>query len=154
VLLLLNLNIGFCFISAGKRKDQAPPEPEPSKRPKGPTASVRQKREKVLQPAGGPPRQHQKEARKQTTTQALAQAQASQSEADASAHSVDLPEGAPGAVPEVQSASSPVAPDLDDGSTDSEGVELNESEFAGHPERRRMWCCCGSRPFRRERRRT
>jgi hypothetical protein len=41
VLLLLDLNLVFCFISAGKLKDQAPSEPEPSKWPKGPTTSVR-----------------------------------------------------------------------------------------------------------------
>ncbi|WJX39604.1 hypothetical protein P8452_27127 [Trifolium repens] len=40
----------------GKRKDQAPPEPEPSKRPKGSTASVRREKARVVQEAGGPPR--------------------------------------------------------------------------------------------------
>ncbi|WJX72720.1 hypothetical protein P8452_56566 [Trifolium repens] len=40
-----------------------------------------------------------------------------------------------GAVPEVQAASSPVAPDLEeDGSADSEGQELSEHEFADEEE--------------------
>jgi hypothetical protein len=43
-------------------------------------------------------------------------------------------EGAPGAVPEVQAASSPVAPDLEDWSADSEGEQLNESKFADEDE--------------------
>jgi hypothetical protein len=76
VLLLLDLNLVFCFISAGKRKDQAPPEAEPSKQPKGATASVRREREKVVQEAGGPARQQKKEARKQAKAHALAQAYA------------------------------------------------------------------------------
>jgi hypothetical protein len=59
----------------------------------------------------------------------------SHSEDDAAAHDVDLPEGSPGAVPEVQAASSPVAPDLEeDGSADSEGQELSEHEFADEEE--------------------
>jgi hypothetical protein len=79
-----------------------------------------------VQETGGLPRQQRKEARKQ----AKAQAQSSHSEADVAAHAVDLPEGALGAVSKVQAASSPVAPDLEDGSADSEGEELSESEFA------------------------
>ncbi|KAK2368550.1 hypothetical protein QL285_081736 [Trifolium repens] len=59
----------------------------------------------------------------------------SHSEDDAATHDVDLPEGSPGAVPEVQAASSPVAPDLEeDGSADSEGQELSEHEFADEEE--------------------
>ncbi|WJX28627.1 hypothetical protein P8452_17322 [Trifolium repens] len=135
---MVDLNIGFCFISAGKRKDQAPPEPEPSKRPKGPTTSVRQEKARVVQEAGGPPRQQRKEAHKQAKAQAQAHANASHAEADDIAPPVDLPEGAPVAIPEVQAASSPVAPDLEDGSSelelDSEGEELRESEFAEEEE--------------------
>ncbi|KAK2363344.1 hypothetical protein QL285_088338 [Trifolium repens] len=121
---------------AGKRKDQAPPEAEPSKQPKGATTSLRQEREKVVQEAVGSAQQQRKEARKQAKAQALSQAQAhaSHSEADATAHSVDLPEGAPGAIPEVQAASSPVAPDLEDGSADSEGEKLSESKFVDEEE--------------------
>jgi hypothetical protein len=64
VLILHDLYLVFCFISTGKRKNQAPPEPEPSKRPKGPTAFVRREKAKVVQEAGFPTRQQQKEARK------------------------------------------------------------------------------------------
>ncbi|KAK2402897.1 hypothetical protein QL285_052383 [Trifolium repens] len=58
-----------------------------------------------------------------------AHVKASYSEADAATHVVDLAEGAPGAVPEVQAASSP-----DHGSADSEGQELSEHEFADEEE--------------------
>ncbi|WJX78523.1 hypothetical protein P8452_61734 [Trifolium repens] len=123
---------------AGKRKDQAPPEAEPSKQPKGATASVRREREKVVQEAGGPARQQKKEARKQAKAHALAQAYAHVmtriSTVGAAAHSVDLLEGAPGAIPVVQAASSPIAPDLEDGSADSLGEQLSESKFADEEE--------------------
>jgi hypothetical protein len=84
-----------------------------------------------LQEAVGPPQQQRKEARKQAKAQTQAKAHTSHSETGAAAHVVDLLEGAPGAVLEVLVASSPVAPDLVDGSYDSEGEELSESEFAG-----------------------
>jgi hypothetical protein len=82
-----------------------------------------------VQEAGGPARQQWKEACNQAEAQA--HAHASHFEADAASHVVDLLEGAPGAVLEVLVASSHVAPDLVDGSYDSEGEELSESEFAG-----------------------
>ncbi|KAK2424059.1 hypothetical protein QL285_034457 [Trifolium repens] len=117
--------IAITFI--GKRKDQAPAKPNPSKRPKGSDRFLYARREKAqtVQEAVGSPRHQRKVARKQ------AQALASHSEVDDAAHVVDLPEGAPTAVPEVQAASSPVALELDGGSADFEGEELNESEFAG-----------------------
>jgi hypothetical protein len=127
---LLDLNFVFCFISAGKRKHQTPHELELSKRPKGPTASVRREKARVMQEDGDLHRQQRKEAHKQ----AKAQAHASHSEANVAATAVDLPEGAPVAVPEVQAASSHVAPDLQDGSSDSEGEELSESEFGEEEE--------------------
>jgi hypothetical protein len=85
-----------------------------------------------VQEAGGPVRQQWKEACNQAEAQA--HAHASHFEADAASHVVDLLEGAPGAVLEVQAASSPVAPDLGDGSADFEVEEFNESEFAAAAE--------------------
>ncbi|KAK2389454.1 hypothetical protein QL285_063042 [Trifolium repens] len=100
--------------NSGKLKDQAPSEPEPSKRPKGPTTSVRWEK-----------------ANRLTCSRSISCREPEPSEAGAPA--VDLPEGAPVAVPEVQAASSPVAPDLEDGLSelelDSKGEELGDSDF-------------------------
>ncbi|KAK2390451.1 hypothetical protein QL285_063994 [Trifolium repens] len=72
---------------AGKRNNQAPPELEPSKRPKGQTASVWREKAQAVQEAVGPPRHQRKVSRKQAEAQA--HAQASHSETDVAA--VDLP---------------------------------------------------------------
>jgi hypothetical protein len=94
VLLLLDLNLAFCFISAGKRKDQAPAEPEPSKRLKGQLLYGGRKHR--LCKRLGTSSASTEGCPKQAEAQALAHA--SHSEADAAAHAVDLPEGAPAAV--------------------------------------------------------
>jgi hypothetical protein len=126
VLDCFEMNLDDCLILTGKDQQL----PEPSKRPKSQTASVRRKNTNVVEETGGPARQQRKFARKQGNE---AQAQALHAEADAAAAAVEMPEGAPVAVLEVEAASSPVVPDLEGTSSelelDSEGEELSESKF-------------------------
>ncbi|WJX75011.1 hypothetical protein P8452_58593 [Trifolium repens] len=58
ILCLLSIDVTQA-LKPSKRKDQAPPEHESSKRPKGPTASVRRERERVVHEAGGAVREVQ-----------------------------------------------------------------------------------------------
>jgi hypothetical protein len=117
----------FCLISTGK--DQQPPEPEPSKLPKGPTASVQRDKANVVEEDGGRARQRRKVARQQAVH---AHAQTSHAESDPAAVAVQLPEGAPHAIPELEAAPHVVsepegAPELE---LDYEGEDLGEANFA------------------------
>jgi hypothetical protein len=117
----------FCLISTGK--DQQPPEPEPSKLPKGPTASVQRDKANVVEEDGGRARQSRKVARQQAVH---AHAQTSHAESDPAAVAVQLPEGAPHAIPELEAAPHVVsepegAPELE---LDYEGEDLGEANFA------------------------